>query len=183
MGKRGPSGHSSSGLPAEISALLGQDFTFPLEDGLKVTTAVSLRLREDLSQRCQVLGIPSPSGTQVPLSKTLGVLGQSGKAVSQPTARPGFFHMSSPVSLGLASGDGLLICSPVPPWPLGFFTLEAFVACQLELWLGKRAGDNSLLQRKAGTRGAPPSLPRQAASLGPLASHHLIDLCCLFPCF
>lgn len=37
-------------------------------------------------------------------------------------------------------------------------------------------GDNALLERKAGTRGAHPALPRQAASLCPLASHQLIGL-------
>lgn len=80
MGKHGPSGHSSSCLPAEISALpLGQDLTFSLDDGLNVNIAVSLKLPEDLSQRCQVLGIPTRSVTQVLLSKTLVFLGQRGQ--------------------------------------------------------------------------------------------------------
>ena len=46
----------------------------------------------------------------------------------------------SPISLGLASGDGLLIRSPVLPWLLGFFMLEAVLACSLNFGWGSVQG-------------------------------------------
>ena len=89
----------------------------------------------------------------------------------------------SPISLGLASGEGLLIRSPVPPWLLGFFMLEAVLACSLNFGWGSVQGIARCSKEKPGTQGARPAPPCQAASLCPLASPQLIDLCFLFPCF
>lgn len=54
MGKCGPWGHPVPHVfLLETSAFpLGQDLTFPLDDGLNVNIAISWKLQEQLSQRC-----------------------------------------------------------------------------------------------------------------------------------
>lgn len=143
MGRAGSQGEAwtmgTSGLPAEISALpLGQGLAFSLDDGLNVHFA--LETMGKLEPKVpSVLGIPAPPETQVLLSRTLHCLGQGGKAVCQPTAHSGFCHVS-PISLGSASGDGLSIGSPVPPWHLGFVLLKAVRASSSTLGWGSVRG-------------------------------------------